>query len=296
MTTAPFTAGPGIVAAPATRRAGRRIGLRPQTIGMLAAVGLLLLTAVVGPMLMKYSPTVGNAADRLRPIGSPGHLLGTDGQGRDVLTRLLSGMRLSLGTGLAPVGVAAVVGTSIGLAAGLARPRVNTAIMRCLDVFYAFPTVLLAIAVGAALGPGIRNAIIALCVVLVPPVVRVVEGAVASIRGADFMEAAACSGASVVRIALRQVLPNVAAPMLVYGTSLIGLSIVEAAGLSFLGLGAAPPRAEWGLMLNDGRNYFFAAPAVALVPAAAILVSSILFNLVGDRLAVELQVNRKELS
>jgi peptide/nickel transport system permease protein len=296
MTTAPFTAGPGIVAAPATRRSGRRIALRPQTIGMLAAVGLLLLTAVVGPMLMKYSPTIGNAADRLRPIGSPGHLLGTDGQGRDVLTRLLSGMRLSLGTGLAPVGVAAVVGTSIGLAAGLARPRVNTAIMRCLDVFYAFPTVLLAIAVGAALGPGIRNAIIALCVVLVPPVVRVVEGAVAAIRGADFMEAAACSGASVVRIALRQVLPNVAAPMLVYGTSLIGLSIVEAAGLSFLGLGAAPPRAEWGLMLNDGRNYFFAAPAVALVPAAAILLSSILFNLVGDRLAVELQVNRKELS
>jgi peptide/nickel transport system permease protein len=257
---------------------------------------LMFLVAFIGPHLVPYSPTVGEASDRLKPIGSPGHLLGTDGQGRDVFSRLISGAPVSLLTGLAPAVFASVIGSAIGLIAGLAGRRINNLIMRILDVFYVFPAVLLAIAIAAALGPGIRNAIIALSLVFTPPIARVVEGQVAVIRGDDFMEAAASSGAGRIRIAVRQVLPNVAAPVIVYCTSLIGLCIVEAAGLSYLGLGAAPPRAEWGLMLNDGQSFILTSPGIAIVPAVAILVASLLFNLAGDRLAIELHVNRKALS
>jgi peptide/nickel transport system permease protein len=283
------------VALPGLRTARRRC-LLPGTYVALGLLALLVLVALVGPFLAPHSPTAADATHRLESIGSAGHLLGTDGQGRDVLSRLLYGARTSLMTGLVPVAISSLIGTTLGLFAGLAGRKLNALVMRILDVFYAFPTVLLAIAVGAALGPGIRNAMIALSVVFIPPVARLVEGAVAAVRGDDFMEAARSSGASRIRIAIRQVLPNVVAPLVVYCTSLIGLSIVEAAGLSFLGLAATPPKAEWGLMLNDGRNYFFTNPGVALVPAFAIFVSSIIFNISGDRLAVELQVDRKELS
>lgn len=290
-----MTAIASVLSLPRRRRPSRR-RLQPATYVMLGVVGLLALVAVFGPVVAPHSPTAADATHRLLGIGSPGHLLGTDGQGRDVLTRLLYGTRTSLLTGLVPVAVAGAAGTALGLFAGLAGSRLNALVMRVLDVFYAFPTVLLAIAVGAALGPGIRNAIIALSVVFIAPVARLVEGAVAAVRGDDFMEAARSSGASRVRIAVQQVLPNVVAPLVVYCTALIGLAIVEAAGLSFLGLAATPPAAEWGLMLNDGRNYFFTSPGVALVPAVAIFISSLIFNLAGDRLAVELQVDRKELA
>jgi peptide/nickel transport system permease protein len=277
-------------------RTVRRRRLLPATYVAFGLLGLLVLVALVGPFLAPHSPTAADATRRLQAIGSAGHLLGTDGQGRDVLSRLLYGARTSLMTGVVPVAISSLIGTTLGLFAGLAGSKLNALVMRILDVFYAFPTVLLAIAVGAALGPGIRNAMIALSVVFIPPVARLVEGAVAAVRGDDFMEAARSSGASRIRIAVKQVLPNVVAPLVVYCTALIGLSIVEAAGLSFLGLAATPPKAEWGLMLNDGRNYFFTNPGVALVPAVAIFVSSLIFNLAGDRLAIELQVDRKELS
>jgi peptide/nickel transport system permease protein len=279
-----------------SRRVSRRRRLQPSTHVVLGLLAALILVAVFGPLLAPHSPIAADPVHRLAGIGSPGHLLGTDGQGRDILSRLLYGARTSLLTGLVPVGISSLIGTALGMFAGLAGSKLNALVMRVLDVFYAFPTVLLAIAVGAALGPGIRNAMIALTVVFVPPVARLVESAVAAVRGDDFMETARSSGASRFRIAIRQVLPNVVAPLVVYCTSLIGLSIVEAAGLSFLGLAATPPNAEWGLMLNDGRNYFFTNPGVALVPAVAVLVSSLIFNLTGDRLAVELQVDRKELS
>lgn len=282
-----------VISLPRRRENSRR--LQPATYVMLAVVGLLVLTALLGPLFAPYSPTAADATHRLLGVASPGHVLGTDGQGRDVLSRVLYGARTSLLTGLVPVTISGVLGTAVGLFAGLAGGKLNALVMRILDVFYAFPTVLLAIAVGAALGPGIRNALIALSVVFVPPVARLVEGAVAAVRGDDFMDAARSSGASRMRVAVRQVLPNVVAPLVVYCTALIGLAIVEAAGLSFLGLAATPPAADWGLMLNDGRNYFFTSPGVALVPAVAILISSLIFNLAGDRLAVELQVDRREL-
>lgn len=278
--------------APVQARRGVRFGLSTRI--LLAILGVMVVIAVFGTTLAPYSTTATDVSHRLLGLGRAGHLLGTDGLGRDVLSRLLVGMRLSLLTGFIPVIVAALIGGALGLWAGVGGRFANTAIMRVLDVFYAFPTVLLAIAINASLGPSVRNAIIALSVVLIPPIARVMEAAASSMSREDFVESAFCSGASRARVALSQVLPNVTAQVLVYCTSLVGLSIIEAAGLSFLGLGASPPIAEWGLMLNDGRDYFFNAPMISLTPALAIVLSSLLFNALGDRLRSDLHVNSRE--
>jgi peptide/nickel transport system permease protein len=217
-------------------------------------------------------------------FGTRGHLLGTDGQGRDQLSRLMYGAQLSLLAGLIPVAFAGLTGTVLGLVAGLGSRGVHTAIMRTLDVFYAFPAVLLAIAIAAALGSGISNAIIALAVILVPPIARVAESETVRIKEADFMQSARSSGAGRFAIASRQVLPNIMPSIVVYCTALIGLSIVYAAGLSFLGLGVAPPSAEWGLMVSEMRQFLFSHPALSIVPAIAILIASVAFNVLGDGL------------
>jgi peptide/nickel transport system permease protein len=248
-----------------------------------AVVLLIILVALIGPFLVG-DPNAGETADRLKPVGTGGHLLGTDGQGRDVLARLVVGSRLSLLAGMVPVLFAAVVGSALGITAGLGGPWVNRSIMRTLDVFYAFPAVLLAIAVAAALGSGVSNSIIALAVILVPPVARVAETESRRLVDLDYMEAARASGAGPVALAVRQVLPNVAPPVVVYCTALVGLSIVDAAGLSFLGLGVSPPTAEWGLMVSDHTQYIYTAPVLAAIPAVAILVASVAFNVLGDGL------------
>jgi peptide/nickel transport system permease protein len=250
----------------------------------LVFVALIVVMAVLAPVLAPHDPNTGRTADRLGDFGFRGHVLGTDGQGRDVLSRLIWGARPSLLSGLIPVAFGTVVGTLLGLVAGLGGRRVNSAIMRVLDVFYAFPAILLAITVAAVLGSGTSNAIIALAIILVPPIARVAESEVSRIRHLDFMEAAQASGATRIAIARKHVLPNVAPAILVYGTALVGLSIVYAAGLSFLGLGVKPPTAEWGLMLSDLRQYIFTAPGLAMVPAVAILVASVAFNVLGDGL------------
>nr|BFE59450.1 ABC transporter permease [Dactylosporangium thailandense] len=278
---------------PADTPTGRRRRRRRLSIAGAAAVTIIALVAaaaVLAPWLTPYSPTAGDITKRLLPLGSPGHLFGTDGQGRDILTRLLFGGRLSLLAGVVPVAVAGVLGLVLGVVAGQAGPHVNAVIMRALDVFYAFPAVLLAIAIAAALGPGIANAVIALAVVLVPSVARVTETEVKRLRSADFMEAARASGASRVRIAVVHVLPNVLPAVLVYCTALVGLSIVFAAGLSFLGLGVAPPVAEWGAMVSELQSLLFVQPALLLVPALAILIVSIAFNVLGDALRELLDV------
>lgn len=267
-----------------TATAGRR--RRRMTMSARVAAGVVLLIAVLavfGPLLVA-DPNAGDPAERLLPAGSPEHLLGTDGQGRDVLARIVAGARLSLLAGLVPVLFAALVGTGLGMTAGLSGRHLHRLIMRTLDVFYAFPAVLLAIAIAAALGSGISNSIIALAVILVPPVARVAETETRRLVDLDYMEAARASGASRSAIALRQVLPNVAPPVVVYCTALIGLSIVYAAGLSFLGLGVSPPTAEWGLMVSDHTQYIYSAPFLSAVPALAILVVSVAFNVLGDGL------------
>ncbi|WP_432563697.1 ABC transporter permease [Kineococcus sp. SYSU DK003] len=280
-TQTPVLAAPTVVPSRAARR-GRRLPVPAA-----AAATVLALVAVMtllAPLIAPYGPLEGDLAARLQPIGSPGHLLGTDGQGRDVLTRLLYGARPSLLAGLLPVIFAGAVGIVLGLVAALGHPRLHTLVMRALDVLYAFPAVLLAIAIAAALGSGISNAIIALAIILIPPVARVTESEAMRIKSADFMAAAQVSGASRVSIALRQVLPNVAPAVVVYATALVGLSIVYAAGLSYLGLGVSPPTAEWGVMVSEMQQYLFTAPLLLLVPAVAILVVSVAFNVLGDGL------------
>ena len=275
------------LSAPAPARSARTAGRRRLPVPARIAgitVALLVVVAILAPLLAPDDPVQGNLTDRLLPIGSAGHLLGTDGQGRDMLSRLIYGARPSLLAGLVPVFVAGLIGGGLGLVAGLAPGWLHAAIMRGLDVLYAFPAVLLAIAIAAALGSGVSNSIIALSVILIPPIARVTESETVRIRSADFMEAARSSGAGWIAIALRQVVPNIAPAVVVYSTALIGLSIVYAAGLSYLGLGVSPPLAEWGVMVSDLQKYLFTAPALLLVPAVAILVASVAFNVLGDGL------------
>jgi peptide/nickel transport system permease protein len=247
-------------------------------------LGLLILAAIFAPLVAPDGPTAGSIANRLQGVGSAGHLLGTDGQGRDILSRLIWGARPSLLEGIVPVAIAGTIGTILGMVASLGGRRIHTLIMRTLDVFYSFPAVLLAIALAAALGAGVVSDIIALSIVLIAPIARVAETEVSRMRSSDFMEAARASGASWPSIAGRQVLPNIAPTLLVYCTALIGLAIVFAGGLSFLGLGIAPPQAEWGSMLNDLNQDLYNAPVLTLIPALMIFVTSIAFNILGDGL------------
>lgn len=282
--TAPGAGAKEVTSERAKRRAAkrRRLGWPARIAGVVCAI--FVLAALLAPLIAPFDPLEGDRGQRLLPFFSGSHLLGTDGQGRDILSRVIWGARPSILTGLVPVFVSGIIGTLLGLVAGLGSRRVNSIVMRTLDVFYAFPAVLLAIAIAAALGSGTSNAIIALSVILVPPIARLAESEVARIRSADFMEAARVSGAGWWSISLRHVLPNAAPAIVVYCTALVGLSIVYAAGLGFLGLGVAPPEAEWGLMVNDLRQFTFSAPQLSLVPAVVILIASVAFNVFGDGL------------
>ncbi|MFD5560466.1 ABC transporter permease [Kitasatospora griseola] len=258
-------------------------------IGALAGAAALLpvLLAVAAPLLAPADPTAGQLADRLLDPGSAGHLLGTDSQGRDILSRLLWAARPSLTAGLLPVAVAGLAGALLGIAAGLGGRLTEQALLRTLDVLYAFPGVLLAIAVASLLTPGLGATVLALSVVLTPAVARVAFTETRRIRSAEYLEAARVSGATWPALVLRQVLPVVAPVVLVYATSLVGLAIVYAAGLSFLGLGVAPPTPEWGAMLDELRPAIFTHPWLAATPALVILGVSVLFNTLGETLRAQ---------
>ena len=280
--------------APAVRaRTRRHIPWSVRIFGTLA--GLLVLLAIIGPHIAG-DVTGGDMHERLLGIGHAGHLLGTDGQGRDLLGRIVAGARPSMIAGLLPVLIAGALGTAIGILAGLAGSVAHSIVMRTLDIFYAFPAVLLAIAIAAALGSGTLNTVISLSIVLIPPIARVAESETVRLRDADFMESARASGAGRLTIALRQVLPGVRPALIVYCTSLVGLALVFAGGLSFLGLGVAPPNPEWGQMINEQRQYMFASPQVALIPAVVIFAASMVFNLLGDGLRDLLDVRREATS
>lgn len=244
------------------------------------SLAMALFGAVVFP-----DTTVGDASQRLLGFGTGGHVLGTDSQGRDVLQRLIAGAGPSLLAGIAPMAIATVAGVLLGIFAGLAGKVAHSVIMRTLDIFYAFPAVLLAIAIAAAMGQSIASIVIALTVVMVPPIARVAEVETMRVRNMEFIESAIASGANRWTIATQQILPCILAPILVYATSLIGLSIIYAAGLSFLGLGAAPPSPEWGLMINELKSSIFSRPELTLVPALAITVVAAAFNTFGNALA-----------
>ena len=258
--------------------------LKHEPLAMISAGVLLVLiiAAVFAPWLAPADPFKASMLKRLLPIGSPGFLLGTDELGRDMLTRLMYGGRLSLLMGIVPVFSAFFIGTTLGLFAGYLGGRVNMVIMRTLDIFYAFPSVLLAVAISGALGPGLSNSLIALTLVFVPQIVRVAESVTTQVRQLDYIEAARMSGASAFSIIRVHVLGNVLGPVFVYATGLLSVSMILASGLSFLGLGVKPPEPEWGLMLNTLRSAIYNKPFIAALPGAFIFLTSIAFNLLAD--------------
>jgi peptide/nickel transport system permease protein len=261
---------------------GRRLARDPVSMVCAAILLAIVLGAIFAPWLGLADPYQGSMIRRLRPIGTPGYPLGTDELGRDMVARLIHGGRLSLLIGLLPVVFAFVIGTTLGVIAGYAGGLVNQAIMRSIDVFYAFPSVLLAIAISGALGGGILNSLVSLTIVFVPPIVRVSESVTTSVRSLDFVDAARVSGADALTIMRVHVLGNVLGPIFVYSTSLISVCMILAAGLSFLGLGTRPPEPEWGLMLNTLRTAIYVNPLVAALPGAMIFAVSICFNLLSD--------------
>lgn len=290
---APSTVPPVI---PASRGYWAAVGarlLRDKLTMICAGILLLIvLAAIFAPYLGLADPYRGSIIRRLRPIGTPGYPLGTDEQGRDMLARLIYGGRLSLFIGILPVFNAFVIGTLLGVVAGFTGGKVNAAIMRTIDVFYAFPSVLLAIAISGALGAGILNSVVSLTIVFVPPIARVAESVTTQVRNLDFVEAARASGAGALTIIRVHVLNNVLGPIFVYATSLISVSMILAAGLSFLGLGTKPPEPEWGLMLNTLRTAIYVQPWIAALPGAMIFVVSICFNLMSDGLRSAMDVRR----
>jgi peptide/nickel transport system permease protein len=269
---------------------GKRLRRDPTTVVCALVVLAIVLVAVFAPFIAPMDPYKAKMLGRLAPIGTPGHPLGTDELGRDMLSRLIYGGRISLMMGLAPVGIALVLGGLLGLIAGYAGGRINMMIMRFMDVFYAFPSIMLAIAISGALGAGIRNGMIALILVLIPSITRVTESVTTQVRSYDFVDAARASGASTFRIILTHVLSNVMGPVFIFATSLVSVSIIIASGLSFLGLGVAPPEADWGLMLSTLRQSIYINPVLCALPGVMIFVTSLCFNLMSDGLRSAMDV------
>jgi|GraSoiStandDraft_16_1057320.scaffolds.fasta_scaffold54970_4 peptide/nickel transport system permease protein len=264
---------------------GRRLSRDYVTLFFALVIVVIALAAILAPLIAPFDPNATSIVNRLKPIGYKGlFILGTDELGRDVLSRLIYGGRISLLMGLLPVGLATCIGGFLGLIAGFAGGWVNALIMRIMDVFYAFPSVLLAVAISGTMGGGIVVSLVALTLVFIPPLCRVSEAATTQIRSRDFVDAARASGASSLSIMLYHVLRNVLAPVLIYASSLISVSILLAAGLSFLGLGVEPPTPDWGLMLSTLRQSIYVQPVICALPGAAIFVCSLSFNLVSDGL------------
>jgi peptide/nickel transport system permease protein len=269
-----------------------RLARDPTAMVALTIILIIVAAAILAPFIAPSDPYKGSMIRRLRPIGFPGYPLGSDELGRDMLTRLIYGGRLSLFIGVTPVICALVVGSSFGIFAGFLGGRINTLLMRVIDVFFAFPSVLLAIALSGALGAGIFNSIVSLTIVFVPQIARVAESVTTQIRSRDYVEAARISGAGPITIVRVHVLGNVLGPIFVYATSLISVSMILASGLSFLGLGVKPPDPEWGLMLNTLRTAIYTQPLVAALPGVMIFLTSISFNLFSDGLRSAMEVKQ----
>jgi peptide/nickel transport system permease protein len=244
---------------------------------------ILILTAIFGPYLAPYDP---NEQDFSTRFSGPtwAHPLGTDDFGRDTLSRIMQGARVSLQVGIIAVSIAGTVGTLLGLVAGYAGRILDEIIMRALDILFAFPAILLAIAILAALGRGVANAMVAIGVVYIPIFARIARGAVLSVRNEEFIEAARAIGASDVRILFRHIFPNTVAPLIVETTLSLAFAILAEAALSFFGLGTQPPDPSWGRMLSEGRAYFRQSFWMGIFPGLAIMFTVMGFNFLGDGL------------
>lgn len=276
----------------AVPRSARRQAIDAFTRDRMAVLGLVVLmlmvaAALLAPVLTPYNPTVGDQNAIMVPPLSTGHLLGTDDQGRDVLARILFGARLAFPEAVIPVLVAALAGLLLGLVGGFTR-SVGEVVMRALDVLFAIPMVLLAIAIAAALGSGLPTVVLSMAIVITPYIARVVATTTAQLRSAPFVEAARCAGFSDWRIVRREILPHAIPAVVVYGTTNMGAMVVFAAGFGFLGLGAQPPAPDWGAMIADGMRSLASAPWLSTIPGIAIVVVSLAFNYVGDGLRVAL--------
>lgn len=256
----------------------------------LAALSGLVLLSLIGivvlaPVLPIPDPNAIDTLHRLKPpFERPGHPLGTDGFGRDMLSRLVWGGRISLTMGLTSALLSLLAGVVLGVISGYGSRRVDTLIMRGMDVLMAFPFILLAIALVAALGPGLFNAMLAIAVVGVPQYARLARGCVLTVKAREFVESAKALGAKDNTIMGRHILPNITASIIVMLSLDVGAKIIATASLSFLGLGTQPPTADWGSMLSEGRNYLAFAPHVATLPGLLIFVVALAFNLLGDGL------------
>jgi ABC-type dipeptide/oligopeptide/nickel transport system permease subunit len=274
-----------------------RLFQKRSAIAGMMLLGFLLLVAIFAPVIAPYLPNqvlIGQEPIRRRdppcihllgcPADQPQHLMGIDGNGRDQFSRIVHGARVSLFIGISTVAFAIVTGTLLGAVAGYAGGWTDNIIMRVMDVLLAFPALLLAIAIVAVLGPGLRNALIAIGIVSIPAYARVVRASVLSIKEQEFVDASRALGASNLHILFYRVLPNALTPLIVQGTLGIASAILSAAALSFLGLGAQPPMAEWGSMLGTERNQVFTSPHLVFYPGIAIMVTVLGFNLLGDGL------------
>src|SRR5881628_3260830 len=279
------TAMPRLRRGPTALGQAARVFLRDRQ----AVIGLLIIAitggaALAAPLISPYDPLTAEGVERLAPISTPGHLLGTDEQGRDILSRLIWGGRASLLVGILPTVAAGIVALGLGLLAGYLGGAVDHVIMRALDVFFAFPLVLLAIAIVGVIGPGVGNQMFALAVVLVPYSTRVVRTATLSVKNLEYIEAVPRSEGANGRVLWRHLVPNVLPPLLVYTSTLVGLMIEASSGLSFLGLGVQPPTPDWGVMVGSGRLVIYRAAHVATIPGVIIVVVALGFNFIGDGL------------
>lgn len=262
----------------------RKNFLRNKTAVVSAAILLIiLLCAVLAPLLAVHSPTEMHNEVRLQG-SSAGYLLGTDQFGRDLFSRTLYGARVSLIVGLASVAISTIFGTLFGLVAGYFGKRIDGLIMRIMDILFAFPEILLALAIVAALGPGKFNTILAIGIVNIPVFTRTVRGAVLSVKNLEYVESARAIGASTGRILFREIFPNVTAPLLVQSTIAISGAILTESALSFLGLGIQPPDPSWGGMISEARRFMELAPGMIVWPCLAMIVTILTFNMLGDAL------------
>jgi peptide/nickel transport system permease protein len=260
--------------------------LRRDRIAAAALIVVLLVVAIalLAPVLPIVSPTKTKFSAKLLPPLTKGHILGTDQLGRDILSRLIWGARVSLTVGALAALIASSVGALIGIVAGYLGGRIDNLIMRLIDVMLAFPYILLAIALVAALGPGLVNAMLAIAVANISFYARNMRGNVLVLRNQAYIEAALAAGATHRRILARHILPNIVPPLLVLVSMNVGWMITETAGLSFLGLGAQPPTADWGSMLADGRQFITVAYHAATIPGIMILILVLALNILGDSL------------
>jgi len=265
--------------------AWRRLVASPVARAGLVVVAAFVLIAVITPAVHDYdAKTDANLMSRLTPP-TAAHPFGTDTLGRDILVRLLHATRVSLGLAVSSVAIAAVVGSTLGFLAGYLRRQVDLVLMFCMDILLAFPATLLAIAIVAMIGPGLRNSLFAISLVSIPVYARLSRSAVLALREQDFVIAALSLGGSGWRVVLSHIVPNSLPPLIVQTTLSIAFAILEAAALGFLGLGAQPPTPEWGAMLADSYRYFTSgAWWVFFFPGAAIMLSVLGFNLLGDAL------------